>query len=200
MEKKKEFLLLHADPGVSLQTLWQSATEEFVFSWDKNSLPHPARYGLFFDGSAITAAYRCPIRPWSNRADTRGEFVRGLWEYDVAELFIHSPADGAYQEFNLAPSGAWWSCHFSGYRKESNLIPPVPSLEVDSADYATGWAAAIRIPLSSLALRFQSFNDLKFNVCFIQGENPRHYLSGAVIGTSLPDFHHAQSYLPATVR
>jgi predicted amidohydrolase len=55
-----------------------------------------------------------------------GLFMPGLWEHDVAELFIAHPG-GRYFEFNLSPNAAWWSCEFKAPRvreEETDIVFP----------------------------------------------------------------------------
>lgn len=57
-----------------------------------------------------------------------GDFVEGLWNGDVAELFIMDE-DAKYQELNIAPSASWWSMTLGSYRERlSNPKRPVPTL------------------------------------------------------------------------
>ena len=53
-----------------------------------------------------------------------GEFIEGLWEGDVVELFIREKKSDGYFEFNLSADGAWWGCYFSSprIREESYII------------------------------------------------------------------------------
>ena len=41
-----------------------------------------------------------------------------LWQATCFELFISNPNEDAYHEFNLSPSGNWYSFRFSGYRAD----------------------------------------------------------------------------------
>lgn len=129
------------------------------------------------------------------RLDTCDQFVQGLWEYDVGEVFISHPATGRYQEFNLAPSGAWWTCLFSSYRTAEEKQPAVVPATIWQHSTAEGWQAAIEIPISGIHLPFRDLAELRFNICTIQGSSPRHYLSAATINTREPDFHHHDSFL-----
>ncbi len=196
LKRRGEIMAAHCAHDADLRALWKDVREEFLFSWDAQSLPHPSRFGLFFDGEALIAAYTCPIPAWSTRRDAHGSFVRGLWDFDVAELFIYSTRADAYQEFNIAPSGAWWSCLFSGYREESKAAFSPPVVTVEAVETTSGWNAAIKVPLSSLAFSVDALSDLRLNICLIQGKAPRNYLSAAFIETPAPDFHYFRSYLP----
>ena len=200
MAGKKTFLTATSiEENISLAEIALSTSEEFIVGWEDSPLPHPARYSLYLSEKHLIATFSCPIAAWTERRDAAGDFVSGLWEYDVAELFIYSSETKQYQEFNIAPSGAWWSALFSGYRTQvvSTFTPPTVELHCHSS--AQGWNAAIKIPFSELALPGASHKNLLVNLCLIQGQKPRHYLSAALIETAEPDFHAFQFFLPVKV-
>ena len=117
-----------------------------------------------------------------------GRFVEGLWQQDVAELFLKDDTSEAYQEFNLSPNGAWWSCRFSEYRKRDEGRKIVKSqVQVSLERGESSWITLMKIPLSSLLVDVCFSDTSKLNVCAIQGQNPRHYFSAAQIGEL--DFH-----------
>lgn len=116
----------------------------------------------------------------------RGSFHAGLWEHDVLELFIRDAHSKAYQEFNLSPSGAWWSALFSEYRMVSAdpFIKPVVS--IDAHNSSEGWKVGIKIERSSLMVDPSS----TINVCAISGHGQeRRYYSALPVVTDNPDFH-----------
>lgn len=182
-------------PG-SLADLFSLPLSPFLFSWNTNSIPHPMRYGLFLSSSSVMAAFESPLPAWTERNDAPQTFVSGLWEYDVGEIFISTCHDPRYQEFNLAPSGAWWSCLFSDYRTPAPGFSPPSIVTTWHRHQPDRWQAAIEIPFSVIKLPFTDVTELKLNVCGIQGSSPRHYLSAAAISTPAPDFHHRPSFVP----
>lgn len=179
-------------------TLFDYKMLPFNFSWESTSVPHPARYALFTTGDTLTVIFSSPIPAWSDRHDHAKEFVSGLWEYDVGEIFLYAPESGRYQEFNIAPSGAWWSCAFSSYRKCVDVPIAIPTIKSWSESTPAGWRAALEIPLSQLQIGCHELKSLRCNICSIEGKNPRHYLSAATIETPDPDFHHQSSFLPVS--
>lgn len=193
--KRTSLTAMFIEESSPLSQILSDASETFTLSWEDKAASHPARYGLYVSERSLTAIYACPIAAWTARHDNRGDFVSGLWEYDVAELFIYSTENKHYQEFNLAPSGAWWSAVFSGYRALSTAPLSPPAVETLCVSSEAGWNAAIRIPFSELKIPF-SLEGTRINLCLIQGEAPRRYLSAATIETSDPDFHATQCYLP----
>jgi hypothetical protein len=183
-----------------LSSLKSYCTKEFNFSWEKDSIPHPARYGLFLTQNSMQVAFTCPKNAWTERCDASGSYIEGLWQYDVGEFFISNNTNNEYLEFNLSPSGAWWCCYFNSYRERSQKNNPIQGVKTFAQPLTpTGWFAAIEIPINSLKIEFQSLNDLCANVCMIEGKEQKHYLSAAVIKTKEPDFHQADSFLPLSL-
>ena len=195
-DKRTSLTATSIDETAPLTSILSSASEQFALSWEDAPLVHSARYSLYLSATSLIATYSCPIVAWTERQDTAGDFVSGLWEYDVAELFIYSTETGHYQEFNIAPSGAWWSALFNGYRSQATTPFTAPQVEVLCHSSAQGWNSAIRIPLAELAIPSHPLESLRVNLCLIEGKAPRHYLSAAHIGTEQPDFHAFQYYLP----
>ena len=124
-----------------------------------------------------------------------GSFVEGLWERDVAEFFIAGCGED-YQEFNIAPSGAWWSAHFSSYRQ---LISPIQcsSVAVRSAAGPANWEIDFSVALSEIIpLRETSIGSARLNPTAIAFSQPREYLCLGHQSGSQPDFHLASNFLP----
>lgn len=70
----------------------------------------------------------------------------GLWTHTCFEAFVGG-ADGAYDEFNMAPSAAWAAYAFDGYRQGMRpLNIPAPAIAVTRA--ADRLELAVVLPLS----------------------------------------------------
>jgi hypothetical protein len=59
-----------------------------------------------------------------------------LWRHTCCELFLRSPGDARYREFNFSPSGEWTAYAFSAYREgtvvqDENLNPQVSAQRLD---------------------------------------------------------------------
>lgn len=99
--------------------------------WNSSQLPYPLSWSIAVDPESLWFVCSLPGgRVLASPAGCRA-FVEGLWNGDVAELFIKG-TDGRYQEFNLAPSGSWWSMTLSDYRKRetSPLRPELSGVEL----------------------------------------------------------------------
>ncbi|MBB5352919.1 hypothetical protein HNR46_003168 [Haloferula luteola] len=124
-------------------------------------------------------------------ASSTGEFVEGLWNHEVAELFIADPARERYLECNLAPNGAWWACQFDSPRVRSEEQPDFPAIFRSHADpdAAGSWTAGLRLPLDFLQKSLNFGPSSPLNVTFILHDPAPRYLSLADLGSGEPDFH-----------
>ena len=123
----------------------------------------------------------------------QGEFVEGLWERDVAELFIAEHE--MYQEFNLSPNGAWWSAVFNAPRNRCAKRFSMPQdLKIFCETETDSWRVALSIPRNqfSLDLSFTSHTRLNCNV--ITGNPVRQYLSWCRLPGAEADFHQPQHF------
>ena len=125
------------------------------------------------------------------------DFVSGLWEMDVAELFIKEDFSDRYFELNLSPSGAWWGCVFDSYR-EQNALTNSLSVQIISQQSNNVWNAAIALKRSDLDLSFSFTPTTKLNVTAILGQPHRHHLSWANLPLKQVDFHQTKLFYPAS--
>jgi hypothetical protein len=125
-----------------------------------------------------------------------GDFQAGLWDYDVAELFIADPASGRYFEFNLAPNAAWWSCEFTAARVREEATDIVMPEVTTFADLAPdgAWVAAMAIPLDLLRARLDFGARSRLNVSLILGSPARQFITASALDGCEPDFHQPQRF------
>lgn len=164
--------------------------------WHGVPVQPPAAYSLAMDDRRLwfIAHHR---RPVSLHPHARpGEFKAGLWEHDVAELFIADPASGRYFEFNLAPNSAWWSCEFTAPRVRAEetdyAMPEVATFAEMAPDGA--WLAAMAIPLDLLRARLDFGPRSRVNVSMILESPDRKFITAADLGGGEPDFHQPQRF------
>ncbi len=134
-------------------------------------------------------------------ADARPhEFVEGLWNHDVAELFIKDMQSDRYLEINLAPSGAWWSAEFYGPRmRVHSEAAPIEGVRSHSRIAVDGcWQAAVAIPIAYLELHFGFGMDSRLNVTFIVDSPQQRFLSAVRLPGDMPDFHQPGYFEQAT--
>ena len=100
-----------------------------------------------------------------------------------------------YQEFNLSPSGAWWSCFFAKHRKREPSKFKMPTNVETYCEVAnSSWKVAMSIPISELSLPISLEDSTRINVTFALGKTKRQYLTWANIDSPEPDFHRADQF------
>jgi hypothetical protein len=112
------------------------------------SVDHSAAFGLtataniWFGIGAPLADFAISISDQPQRAD-------GLWHTTCFELFIREAGQGAYREWNFAPSGDWAAYDFTGYREGMSEAevgsPPYIRLE----DNFTWWTLGATISVDA---------------------------------------------------
>jgi hypothetical protein len=164
--------------------------------WLGGPAPDGPRWALWARGGRLRFRAAAGPPPVSAGAG-EGEFAEGLWEGDVAELFLLNPGTGFYMEFNLSPGGAWWCCAFDAPRVRASGGPaPLPGVEARAAGTDVGWEAELAVPLASLprALAFDA-ETTRGNVAFCLGRPQRHFTL-ADLGGGRPDFHRPSKWPP----
>lgn len=125
----------------------------------------------------------------------------GLWERDVAELFVrsaHEPHAASYKEFEVAPTGQW--CDLAIHQPRVDVdwrwqsgMRTAGAIDVETAT----WNAVMQIPFASLGgrpLAGDVWHANLFRIARVGGE--RQYLAWAPTGTPAPDFHVPARFLP----
>jgi hypothetical protein len=121
----------------------------------------------------------------------RGAFVEGLWERDVAEFFLMD-ADGRYQEFNLSPTGAWWSCDFTAYRSRGMGIPEQGEVFIETKIEPDAWQVVFSVPLQQLLIPLEGV--VGIHVSAISRTPHTRYLSSSPVEGAKPDFHRRECF------
>lgn len=159
--------------------------------WHGTAVTPPLGFSLAMDARRLwfIAHHRKPaeLHPQARP----GEFQAGLWQHDVAELFIADPVSGRYFEFNLAPNGAWWSCEFTAPRQraeEMDIAMPEVATFADMAPDGA-WVAAMAIPLDLLRARLDFGSASRANVAFMIESPEQRFITAADLGGGEPDFH-----------
>lgn len=129
-----------------------------------------------------------------------GHFLPGLWQHDVAELFLANLSRGRYYEFNLSPNGAWWSCEFTAPRVRADpceiAMPDVATFADLAADGS--WLAAMAIPLDLLRARLDFGPTTHANVTLILESPNQRFLTATDLGGGEPDFHQPSGFSVAS--
>lgn len=154
------------------------------------------RYLLALDSDNLHFAARFPAALPVDRARL-GCWREGLWQGDVAELFVADDAGAGYQEFNLSPSGEWWSCGFSAPRLPGS--GPVSAGVTVEYLFQQG-AVLMSIARRELQVKCAFGQNSRINVCSILGSEPRCFYSCCALPGSTPDFHQPQHFERLQVR
>ncbi len=160
------------------------------------ALQTPAGFSVVADGRHLwfIANHRRPARIHPQARP--GAFQAGLWQHDVAELFLADPVSGRYFEFNLAANGAWWTCEFSAPRvraDEAEIAMPEVATFSDLAPDGS-WLAAMAIPLDLLRARLDFGPATRMNVAMILESPAQKFVSASDLGSGPPDFHQLQRF------
>lgn len=159
-------------------------------------LQAPAAFSVVADGGHLwfIANHRQPARIHPQARP--GVFQAGLWQYDVAELFLADPASGRYFEFNLAANGAWWTCEFIAPRVRAEVaeiaMPEVATFSDLAPDGA--WLVAMAIPLDLLRARLDFGPETRMNVTMILESPEQKFVSACDLGGGEPDFHQPERF------
>lgn len=166
--------------------------------WRGSVLPQPVEWSIAVAGALLTFECSVPGAAWCNRALAPGTFLEGLWEQDVAELFLRDES-GTYQEFNVSPAGAWWSCVFSAYRQRKVPQPAPPrGVAVLHRRSPERWMVQLQVPLNELAVSWSPQTAL--HVAVIQHQPAQRFLSSSPVPGGEPDFHLAECFESIAMR
>jgi hypothetical protein len=82
------------------------------------------------------------------------ERTDNLWQTTCFEAFIQPRADAAYYEFNLSPSTAWASYHFTGPRQGMRDALEIPAPRIETMATAAGFqlGAEVDLPLDAFPI------------------------------------------------
>ncbi|MCC6220801.1 MAG: hypothetical protein IT291_06140 [Deltaproteobacteria bacterium] len=187
--------IFESHSSFELEELFKLQLNYFQTDWFGSAPLAKTGFVLVLTPQHLMFAAECFEGPTCDRSYCLNEFRAGLWERDVAELFLKEDHSNRYQEFNLSPSGAWWSGLFDSHRKPSSSAFLEPTgVKVFAEAKKEHWRAAISIPLSSLSVSFAFTSASKANVSFIIGGNKRQYLSWSKINAKEPDFHRVSDF------
>jgi len=184
---------------LNFQTLATLPKHKLDHDWHGDPPLAPSYFVLALDPSNLWFAAECKQTPNFDRKFAQNDFAEGLWQRDVAELFLVEDQTSRYQEFNLSPSGAWWSGVFKSYRQADQTFdhkhsPTITSIITCANIMDNSWSSAMRIPLTSLAITITFGPQSKANVSMIIGGQLRQHLSWSKIASKQPDFHRCQEF------
>jgi len=186
---------------LSIEAVKQLPRTAIAKEWHGSEISPPLLFSVAIDPKALWFLASRAAAPVCDRSLACGAFVEGLWEQELAEVFLCAAEGSRYLEVNISPSGAWWSCSFHGYRERdsSTALEGVEAWAEPLTSDSTRWEAGLKIPRASISSRI-SFG--------VQGGKSRGNVSGVVLSKSRPlyltygnleaanpDFHLAGNFL-----
>lgn len=181
--------------ALSFDKLFELPENQIEYDWFGERVKNPVAFVVAVDPDRMYLGAKVEANPWYDPTHTLGQYVEGLWNKDCAELFLSSSTSPVYQEFNLGPTGAWWSHSFSKYRKRDSSGFKVPQgVTTFSQIGSASWRAALSIPLNQFSVPLDLEDTTRANVSFVVGKAKRQYLTWANIQQREPDFHRAEDF------
>ena len=177
-----------ATPPIFVSECWHHRALPFTFAFVFAISPKRIYFGGIGDFAATS-------KPESHR----NHFTEGLWESDVVELFLADGNTNRYQEFNVAPNGAWWTAAFNDYRELSSKPIPEAALsevEILSDESPAGFRVGMSYPRSGLRITIGDSSQPIANLAAIFGNAPRTFISVHLPNAGKPDFHHSGCFKP----
>lgn len=179
--------------ALSVAEVRQVPMQSVCADWRGGPLASSFDWAFVLDPKTLWFCARVPGRPDFERSHLPGEFVEGLWERDVAEFFIQD-SSGRYQEFNVSPSGAWWTVLLMSYRTraEATLEPRLAAVDTGISD--GGWSAVLGVARDDLSVALEEGSRL--HVSGIVHKPVKQYLSSKPVPSIDPDFHYPDCFQP----
>ena len=163
----------------------------------------PIGFGLAVSPNFLSFGYTIGVPDGAYTTRPAGTFCEGLWEEHVLELFIAADEGSGYQEFNLSPSGAWWTQTFSGHRlRSAPPIAPRPEVEIINFRDNVGCYSFLRVARSTLPIACDFSERSRANVTSVVCDpHSKHgalkrYCAYHSTGPGPADFHSAIGFQP----
>jgi len=136
------------------------------------------------DGDLARLCLAEPLPP--ERADR-------LWEHTCFEVFVATPGDESYLEWNLAPSRRWAAYTFSAYRERAGEVnDAAPAISVERRD--DGMALRALLPLEGW-LAERRPRQLELGLSAVIETTTRELSYWAIQHhADRPDFHHRRTF------
>jgi hypothetical protein len=184
----KRQLVFESEKPLSADALSEAPHSEERCDWSGVVMPQALRWCLARDPERLWVSIELPAPPSEPRKHGLGDFVEGLWENNVVELFLLEDS-GRYQEWNVSSDGAWWAMSFAGYRERepSPVKPEGVAIEIFAG--ADRWLAILSVPIRSLAVRLGDSTGVHVTGIVYSQEGVPTYFSSAGSPSFNPDFH-----------
>ena len=182
------------NPDFKLESLFNLPLSVTKHGWTSIACHNKVEFVIALSTTTLYFGAKVSEPPMFDPSPT-GAFVNDLWQKDVLELFINDDSSLTYQEFNLSPSGAWWSGVFSEYRvSDSRNFKPLAGVHTIAQTTDSSWQAALSIERADLSVTTALGLNSSLNFSAIIGGTERQYLSWADLSGPKPDFHLRQEF------
>ena len=181
--------------ALDYSTLESLPSFSFKKDWYGRPLQNAPSFVLASDPTNLWFYASWAAEPAYDAALECGQFMADLWKRDTAEFFLCEDGSARYQEFNLSPAGAWWTCVLKDYRKPEE--PGKHSLpRVNCLSHVKGgkWMSAIAVERETIAVRASLTEVSRANVSFIADSPHYRFITWAGLSAAQPDFHKADQF------
>lgn len=188
-----------ADPA------WQGAAPVVIDRlWNGEPAPAalPTSARLLWTATDLWVGFSCGYAELDIDADPdpAGERV-GLWERDVCEIFVRAagePHAASYKEFEVAPTAQWCDLAIHQPRVDVDWRWQSGMRTAAAVDAAAGaFHAVMQIPFAAFGGPPSPGDRWHANLFRIaRAQGVRQYLAYAPTGTSTPDFHVPDAFVP----
>lgn len=164
--------------------------------WDGLPVGSPLRCSLACEAGALVFRAARAMQPRLHPTARAGAFTPGLWEYDVAELFLAPEHRACYAELNLSPNGAWWGCVFTAPRQRAAHLELPEGCAAIGCVGDQGWSAELRVPWAGLRALGIEPERCRWAVAAVlrRADGTLRYQCSAPHGDTPPDFHHPDAW------
>ena len=158
----------------------------------------PCAYKLDLLQDCIEVSFLSQNEPFTDTTVKPG-FFEGLWRFDCGELWLANPESGRYIEFNLAPTGDWWTCVFVSPRVRDFETDP-PQCVTEGYRNKSAWFAKLKISRTEVERCIGNSENLIGNVTLVLGgcDHPDERLENlhSIVPLGAVDFHRPQDWVP----
>ena len=166
--------------------------QHFETDWDGVELDFTAGFRILAGTDFVRFEARSDLESKIQIGENFGNFIEGLWESDVAEIFVREPNSTRYQEWNLSPAGDWWTCGLLDEReRDSSFVAPNHVRTSAKTLNNQGWEAVLFFARPRFDLELS-----RINVTMILEDSSgiRRFLSCCPEAEKKPDFHNIRAY------
>ncbi len=165
------------------------------------ALLNPLSFGLAISPNYLYFGYTSEMPNGTFTERPAGTFHEGLWEEQVLELFLASDSGPRYQEFNLSPSGAWWTQAFSSHRVREGTVEPRYAIEVLKRGAGRTSSAFFRVARPALLVDCAFGPKSRANVTAIVIDSPTSTVKHLCVvhDPGVPDFHADAGFQPFVI-